>query len=74
MGKHPVKLFSSRVEDETRVFETPGRVLKGSKDGLDVETGQGIVRIRELQAPGKKRLPAEEFLRGFPIHRHTILV
>ena len=28
---------------------------------------RGVVEIRELQPAGKKRMTAEEFLRGYPI-------
>jgi len=31
-----------------------------------VQTGRGVLAIRELQREGRKRLPAEEFLRGMP--------
>jgi len=35
-----------------------------SKKVLIFETADGAVRVTELQAPGKKRMPAEDFLRG----------
>jgi methionyl-tRNA formyltransferase len=42
----------------------PGTVLPG---GLTVGCGQGAVRILEVQRGGKRPMPAEEFLRGFPL-------
>jgi len=72
-----IKLFSARVEP-TRVGRyvkgIPGRVVGCSDDGLLVETGEGIVNIRKLQAPGRRQLPAAAFLRGFPINEGTVLV
>jgi methionyl-tRNA formyltransferase len=35
-------------------------------EGLLVATGEGILRLRKLQRPGGRLLPAAEFLRGFP--------
>jgi methionyl-tRNA formyltransferase len=40
----------------------PGRVLACARGGIDVATGAGILRITELQAPGKRRMPAADFL------------
>jgi methionyl-tRNA formyltransferase len=73
LGDKNLKLFASRVSDETYVGGTPGRVMGISKGALEVETGKGVVQIRELQAPGKKRLAAKDFLRGFPLDKDTLL-
>jgi methionyl-tRNA formyltransferase len=68
-----IKLFGSTVTAEGLGRGFPGRVT-GRKDGrLVVETGDGAVGIREMQAPGKRRLPANEFLRGVPIPEGSIL-
>jgi methionyl-tRNA formyltransferase len=68
-----IKLFSSTVMDKTLERVIPGRV-RGRKDGcLVVETGRGSVGIREMQVPGKKRLPAIEFLRGVIIPEGSTL-
>jgi methionyl-tRNA formyltransferase len=67
-----IKLFSPRVEGESGPEGIPGRVA-GLKGGLHVETGKGQVEIREIQYPGKKRLPAHDFLRGFSIPVGTVL-
>ena len=43
----------------------PGDILRADpKDGLVIACGQGAVRILELQAPGGKRMRAEDYLRG----------
>ena len=43
---------------------TPGQVLQASDQGLDVATGDGVLRVLQLQKPGGKRLPVADFLRG----------
>jgi methionyl-tRNA formyltransferase len=73
LGGKNIKLFSSRVIDEQRTEGMPGRVAGFSDDALEVETGKGVVQIRELQAPGKRRLPAKEFFRGFSLEKKTVL-
>jgi len=51
----------------------PGVVAGADAEGLLVGTGQGILRLRKLQRPGGKMLPAPEFLRGWPVAAGTCL-
>ncbi|HEX7631799.1 MAG TPA: methionyl-tRNA formyltransferase, partial [Lacunisphaera sp.] len=46
---------------------SPGEVVGADAEGLLVGTGQGILRLRKMQRPGGKMLPAAEFLRGWPV-------
>ena len=59
----PVKIFSCDFDygEERR---SPGT----TDSRLDVAAYQGCVTINELQAPGKKRMSANDFLLGFRIH------
>lgn len=45
----------------------PGEIYCDGKKLLMAGTGSGDLRIRELQAPGAKRMNTEEFLRGHEI-------
>ncbi len=46
----------------------PGQVLAAdAQHGIIVACKQGTLRLTELQKPGGKRLPAAEFLKGFPL-------
>lgn len=45
----------------------PGTVLAADASGVRVATGDGILRILELQRPGGKMLPVAAFLAGFKI-------
>jgi methionyl-tRNA formyltransferase len=51
---------------ETATAEAPGTVVTCDKE-LIVATGDGQLRILELQGDGGKRMPAEAFLRGNPM-------
>jgi methionyl-tRNA formyltransferase len=42
----------------------PGTVLRASGDDLWVATGEGTLRVIELQAEGKRAMPVREFLAG----------
>ena len=42
----------------------PGEVVQVDARGLHVGTSDGLVVIRELQAPGRKRLAAAQFASG----------
>ncbi len=68
-----LKLFSSRVMTVGDGDTVPGRIKAHSKEGLFVETGDGIIRVGALQLAGRKRLGARDFLRGFPLESGTIL-
>lgn len=48
----------------------PGTIIKVEKDGLIVQTGDDVsIKITELQPAGKKRMSAEQFLRGINVDR-----
>jgi len=49
----------------------PGRVLD---DKLTIACGTGSVRLVELQRAGGKPLSANEFLRGVPVLRASVLI
>ena len=42
----------------------PGTILEASGDRLRVATGAGVLNLLELQAEGKRPMPAREFLAG----------
>lgn len=45
----------------------PGQVLATGEQGVDVATGDGVLRLTRLQKPGGKPLDAAQFLRGFAL-------
>jgi len=63
-----IKLFSSSCIDN-EYKGVPGRVNFIDEEGVLVETVKGIVLIKEFQIPGKRRLKAKEFLKGFSIKK-----
>ena len=70
----PVKigLADAPAQDGPGKLE-PGTVIGPDGEGLRVATSAGVLRLRRLQRPGGKMLPAADFLRGFPVEPGTRL-
>jgi methionyl-tRNA formyltransferase len=70
----PVKLGLADVSSSSdHKPGSPGVVIGPDSDGLLIGTGSGILRLRLLQRPGGRMLPATDFLRGFPVPPGTRL-
>jgi len=66
-GDTVVKLWQARPVKVAQQGE-PGQVLSAdAQAGIVVACGEGALLLTELQKPGGKRLPAAEFLKGFPL-------
>ena len=63
LGGAEVKLFGARLAEKSAGGQ-PGEVLGANADGLLVATAAGAVLIAQVQPSGKKRMTAEEWLRG----------
>jgi methionyl-tRNA formyltransferase len=46
----------------------PGIILAADREGLTVATGNGALRVTELQPPGKQRQSAAAFVNGYPVN------
>lgn len=66
-----LNVYRSRLLREGAA-ERPGTVLEADRR-LVVGTGRGAVELLELQLEGKKRMPAEEFLRGYGLGQGEVL-
>jgi methionyl-tRNA formyltransferase len=62
-----LKLWRGEVLAGAVAAAAPGTVLAGSPQGLDVATGEGVLRLTELQRAGGKRLPAAQVLHGLAV-------
>jgi methionyl-tRNA formyltransferase len=62
------KIWRTEIVDETYVSDKPpGTILRVTDSSIEVQTGQGIIGILELQPEGKRCMTAEELLRGQPL-------
>ena len=49
-----------------------GTVVAVEKDSFTVQTGEGRLKVLQLQIPGKKRMDADAFLRGYSLKPGTV--
>ena len=64
-----IKVLAASVEPAA-AGAAPGTVLDAA---LAIACGEGVLRLLRLQRPGRTPLPAEAFLRGYPIAAGTAL-
>lgn len=67
-----MKIWEAEVV-EKQTEEVPGTIVDVEKGGFLVQTGVNCLKVTALQIPGKKRMDAGAFLRGYQIEEHTIL-
>lgn len=67
-----VKIFASKVRSEAG-SGVIAEVIEVDKNTFQVQTGQGVLEILEIQKAGKKRMPTSEFLKGFTLHPGVLL-
>ena len=67
-----MKVWDAAVVNDT-TEGTVGSIVKVEKDAFYVQTGDGLLKVCELQIPGKKRMDAGAFLRGYQIKEGEML-
>lgn len=69
-----MKIWSADVCGEKSCKEAaPGTIVAVEKDAFYVQTGKGTLKVTQLQIPGKKKMDAAAFLRGYEIKEGEIL-
>lgn len=70
-----MKIWEADVleEDSEEPKKVPGTIVRVEKDGFIVQTGNGLLKVTQLQIPGKKRMDAGAFLRGCTVETGTVL-
>ena len=65
-----LKVYRSCIA-ETDASAAPGQILDADRR-LIVGTRHGALELLELQQEGKRKLPAEEFLRGYRLSQGEV--
>jgi methionyl-tRNA formyltransferase len=63
LGADEVLIWRAAVEDESSSRDAPGSIVSVKPNPV-VQCGTGRLRLIEVQASGRKRMPAADFLRG----------
>ena len=67
-----MKIWDAEIVEGSSDKE-PGTIVKVEKDAFYVQTGEGLLKVCELQIPGKKRMDAGAFLRGYQVQEGIVL-
>jgi methionyl-tRNA formyltransferase len=71
-GDQRIKVFVSElIDEETRA--KPGEIIRVDKAGIDVATGEGVIRLKEVQFPNGKRLQVSQLILGRQIDLGLVL-
>ncbi|MGK7296457.1 MAG: methionyl-tRNA formyltransferase [Candidatus Wenzhouxiangella sp. M2_3B_020] len=64
----PVRIFRARAIDDDAGNVAPGAPVTGAggPDAIRIACGRGVLEILELQAPGRKRVSAAQWLNAHP--------
>jgi methionyl-tRNA formyltransferase len=73
LNGQPIKLGAADALPAAASTPAPGTVLGADAEGLLLATGEGVLRLRQLQRPGGRMLAAGEFLRGFSVPAGTVV-
>ena len=68
-----LKVFEAEALKEGSFEKFPCGMIVDLKDGITVSTKKGFIRFKEIQLEGKKRMKAEEFLRGYKMETGEFL-
>ncbi|WP_107853183.1 methionyl-tRNA formyltransferase [Oceanimonas marisflavi] len=61
VAEHNIKLWQAEVLNQS-TSAAPGTILAAGKNGIDVATGDGVLRLLSLQTPGKKAMSCQDLL------------
>ena len=68
----PFKIWTAGLAEGTP-GAAPGTVLRADREGILIACGEGALLAKEVQAPGKKRMAADAYLKGHSIEKGTVL-
>lgn len=69
LGGDTLRVWRSEIS-ATHSHAKPGTVIAAGGEGIEVATGDGVLRLTEVQAAGKRRMSAADFVNARPALRN----
>ena len=73
LGEEPLKMFWAEAENKSYPDAAFGEIVEVTKKDFAVKCGDGILRIKEVQARGGKKMAADAYLRGHEMQTGILL-
>ncbi len=67
------KIWEAEVGDESVNKERPGTIVSFDNNGIEVATGKGILVLKTIQVPNKRRMSVADFIKGNKLEKGTVL-
>ena len=66
-------VIKDQLPEKVLTGAEPGTVIAVEKDAIYVQTGEGALKLTEVQLEGKKRMAVKDFLLGYPVQPGEVL-
>ncbi len=66
----PLRIWQAESLDENHT-QKPGHLIRVNKDSIDVASGRGVLRLLQVQLPGKRVQAASDFINA---HREELMI
>jgi len=63
--EEPLKILKGKVETVFPPSFTPGVIIKVDRNGVYLQTGEGVLALREVQPRGKRIMQIGDFINGY---------
>jgi methionyl-tRNA formyltransferase len=70
-SRETIRIWAAEVLAE-HTDDAPGTLLRATPRGVDVATGEGVLRLTRLQQSGGRVLSVSDFLRAHPLQRQML--